>query len=64
MRLLRQFLTSDVGQDLVEYVLALALIILVTTALMVSAGEALNAVWSTPVLTAPNAPASADPNRR
>ena len=64
MRLLRQLLTSDSGQDLVEYVLALALIILITTALMLSAGESLSAVWNAPVLTSPNPPASTDLEHR
>jgi len=62
MRLLRLFVTSDLGQDLVEYVLALALIIIVTTALMVSAGESLKAVWNAPVLTTPDPSASTDLN--
>ena len=62
MRLLRQLLTSDLGQDLVEYVLALALIVLITTALMVTAGESLRAVWNAPVLTSPEPAASTDHN--
>ncbi len=60
MRLLRQLVTSDLGQDLVEYVLVLALIIIVTTALMLSAGESLSAVWNTPVLGTATSAASTD----
>ncbi len=60
MRLLRQLVTSDLGQDLVEYVLVLALIIIITTALMVSAGESLSAVWGAPILGSANSAASTD----
>jgi hypothetical protein len=60
MRLLHQFLTSDLGQDLIEYVLALALIIIVTTALMVSAGHSLSAVWEAPILGTANSATSTD----
>ncbi len=64
MRLLRQFVTSDLGQDLVEYVLVLALMIIVTTALLLSAGESLSAVWTTPVLGTANSAPSTDLHRR
>jgi len=64
MRLLRQFLTSDLDQDLIEYVLVLALIIIVTTALMVSAGESLSAVWEAPILGTANSAASTDLHHR
>jgi len=43
------------GQDLVEYVLLLALAVLATTALMVTAGQSMSAVWSNPNLTSPDA---------
>jgi|GEM_PF-5366082 len=63
MRLLRQCMTSDLGQDLIEYVLVLALIIIVTTAMMVSVGESLSAVWNAPVLGQSGSAASTDLNR-
>jgi hypothetical protein len=34
----------------VEYVLLLALMVIATTAMLMTAGDALSAVWNTPVL--------------
>jgi Flp pilus assembly pilin Flp len=50
MGVLRKFAACSRGQDLLEYVLLLALIIIATTAAMVTAGESLSAVWNAPVL--------------
>ena len=60
MRLLRRFLISDWAQDLIEYVLLLALMVIVTTALMLTAGESLSAVWNAPILGTANSAASTD----
>jgi len=57
MRILRRFAVCSRGQDLVEYVLLLALMIIATTAMLLTAGESLSAVWNTPVLGTEN-PAS------
>jgi Flp pilus assembly pilin Flp len=50
MRILRRFARSSRGQDLVEYVLLLALMVIATTAVLMTAGDALSSVWSTPIL--------------
>jgi Flp pilus assembly pilin Flp len=50
MRILRRFALCSRGQDLVEYVLLLALMVIATTAILMTAGDALSAVWNTPVL--------------
>jgi hypothetical protein len=60
MRILRQFAISTCGQDLVEYVLILALMVIATTAMLVTAGESLSAVWSAPILGTTNSATSAD----
>ena len=51
MRILRQLVICSRGQDLVEYVLLLALMVIATTAALVSAGQSLGAVWHADVLT-------------
>ena len=60
MRILRQFATSTCGQDLVEYVLILALMVIATTAMLVTVGESLSAVWNAPILGTANSTTSAD----
>ncbi|MCU1337703.1 MAG: hypothetical protein JWO19_3284 [Bryobacterales bacterium] len=60
MRFLYQFAICSSGQDLVEYVLLLALMIIATTALLVTAGESLSAVWNAPILGGANSPAGID----
>jgi Flp pilus assembly pilin Flp len=50
MRILRRFAVSSRGQDLVEYVLLLALMVIATTAMLMTVGESLSAVWNAPVL--------------
>jgi hypothetical protein len=58
MRILRQLAICSRGQDLVEYVLLLALMVIATTAILVSAGQSLSSVWHADVLTpAKSAPA-------
>lgn len=58
MGVLRKFATCSRGQDLLEYVLLLALMIIATTAAMVTAGESLSAVWNAPILGTHSAPAT------
>ena len=50
MDVLRRFITCARGQDLIEYVLLLALAVIVTTAMLMTAGESLSAVWNAPIL--------------
>jgi len=54
MRALRQFAIDSRGQDLIEYVLLLALMIIATTAMLVTAGQSLSAVWNAPIFGAAN----------
>ena len=58
--MLRRFATCTAGQDLVEYVLLLALMVIATTAMLVTAGEALSAVWNAPILGAPSSGQTTD----
>jgi Flp pilus assembly pilin Flp len=60
MRLLRQFALCSRGQDLVEYILLLALMVIATTAMLVTAGESLSAVWNAPLFGTANSGASTD----
>ena len=60
MGVLRRFVTSERGQDLVEYVLLLALAVLATTAMLMTAGESLSAVWNAPVLGTANSISSSE----
>jgi Flp pilus assembly pilin Flp len=64
MRILRQFVRCNRGQDLVEYILLLALMVIATTAMLVTAGESLSAVWNTPVLGTANSAATVDLHKR
>jgi Flp pilus assembly pilin Flp len=63
MSVLRRFLGCTRGQDLLEYVLILALVVLATTAALFTAGEALSAVWNTPVLERQGSGASTDQSK-
>jgi Flp pilus assembly pilin Flp len=54
MSALRRFATCTRGQDLVEYILLLALMVIATTAMLVTAGESLSAVWNAPILGTAN----------
>jgi len=64
MRFLRQFATCTRGQDLVEYVLLLALAVIATTAMLVTAGESLSAVWNAPVLGSADSTSTTHSHRR
>jgi len=44
--MLRQFITDDQGQDLIEYTLLLAFVCLATAALFVSSGGSLSGIWT------------------
>lgn len=44
---LTQFWKEDVGQDLVEYTLLLAMVCLASAALMIGSGGAVHSIWST-----------------
>jgi len=60
MRPLRQFAIDTCGQDLIEYVLLLALMVIATTAMLVTAGQSLSAVWNAPIFGAANSTTSTD----
>ena len=63
MRVLRQFVIRESGQDLLEYVLLLALAVLVTTAMLMTAGESLSAVWDAPILVNANSSSGSEGHR-
>jgi Flp pilus assembly pilin Flp len=63
MGVLRQFVVRESGQDLLEYVLLLALAVLVTTAMLMTAGESLSAVWDAPILVNPNSSSGSEGHR-
>jgi hypothetical protein len=60
MRILRLFAIGTCGQDLVEYILLLALMVIATTAMLVTAGQSLSAVWNAPILGTANSTAKVD----
>ena len=64
MGALRRFVTCARGQDLVEYVLLLALAVIATTAMLMTAGESLSAVWNAPVLGTANSTSSSETGKR
>ena len=64
MRFLRQFATCTRAQDLVEYVLLLALAVIATTAMLVTAGESLSGVWNAPVLGSADSTSTTHSHRR
>ena len=43
---MRQFLSDEEGQDLIEYTLLLAFVALASAALFISAGGSINTIWS------------------
>ena len=63
MGAVRRFVTCDRGQDLVEYVLLLALAVIATTAMLMTAGESLSAVWNAPILGTSSPPQSSETGR-
>jgi hypothetical protein len=60
MRFLRQFAICSCAQDLVEYILLLALVVIATTAMLMTAGQSLSAVWNAPLLGTANSAAATD----
>jgi Flp pilus assembly pilin Flp len=46
MRFIAEFLQSDRGQDLVEYTLLLAFIMLASAALYINAGGSVTGIWT------------------
>jgi len=47
MNLLRNFLTDDSGQDLIEYTLLMAFVALASAALFLGAGGSIQGIWTT-----------------
>jgi Flp pilus assembly pilin Flp len=45
--LLKRFFQADEGQDLVEYTLLLAFVVLATAALFIGSGGAIEGIWNT-----------------
>jgi Flp pilus assembly pilin Flp len=60
MRTLRQFAINTCGQDLIEYVLLLALAVIATTAMLVTTGQSLSAVWNAPIFGTTNSASATD----
>jgi Flp pilus assembly pilin Flp len=46
MKTMRRFLLEEEGQDLVEYTLLLAFVVLASAALFIGAGGQLTGIWS------------------
>jgi Flp pilus assembly pilin Flp len=46
MKLLKNFLRDEQGQDLVEYTLLLAFVAIASAALFIMAGASINTIWS------------------
>jgi Flp pilus assembly pilin Flp len=46
MRVLRQFIAGEAGQDLIEYSLLLAAVALAATAAISGTGASVNSLWS------------------
>ena len=46
MLTIRRFLLGEQGQDLIEYTLLLAFVVLASAALFISAGGSISAIWS------------------
>lgn len=46
MKLVKNFIQEDQGQDLVEYTLLLAFVALASAALFISAGGSISTIWS------------------
>ena len=45
MRMIQRFLAEERGQDLIEYTLLLAFVVLASAALFISAGGSISAIW-------------------
>ena len=46
MKLMKQFLAEEQGQDLIEYTLLLAFVALASSALFISAGGSVSTIWT------------------
>jgi len=46
MKLFKNFMKDEQGQDLIEYTLLLAFVALASAALFTSAGSSINKIWS------------------
>ncbi len=46
MKILKQFLRDEQGQDLIEYTLLLAFVALASAALFINAGVSISGIWS------------------
>jgi Flp pilus assembly pilin Flp len=47
IQLLREFISDDQGQDLIEYTLLMAFVALASAALFIGAGGSIKGIWST-----------------
>ena len=45
MKILRQFIRDEEGQDLIEYTLLLAFVALASAALFINAGGSISTIW-------------------
>lgn len=54
-RLIKNFLTEDNGQDLIEYTLLLAFVALASAAVFIGAGGSISGIWGTTNGTLSNA---------
>lgn len=59
MKLMKNFIRDEQGQDLVEYTLLLAFVALASAALFIGAGASINTIWQITNNTLSNAAASA-----
>jgi Flp pilus assembly pilin Flp len=46
MRIIRNFLSDECGQDLIEYTLLIAFVAMASTAIFISAGGSISGIWS------------------
>jgi Flp pilus assembly pilin Flp len=46
MRLLKNFVNDDQGQDLIEYTLLLAFVALASAAVFIGAGSSISGIWT------------------
>ena len=53
--MLKNFLKDESGQDLIEYTLLLAFVVLASAALFIGAGGNINTIWTNTNLTLSNA---------
>ncbi len=59
MKLMKNLIRDEQGQDLVEYTLLLAFVALASAALFIGAGASINSIWQITNNTLSNAAASA-----